>query len=1383
MPLISPLADAAPSQRAPSDWPARRPLRWAVRIVLGLVLVAGSLLLIAWLILHWGILPRIEQWRPQIEARASSALGVPVRIGAIEVRSGGWVPAIELRDVRLLDATQRPALQLPRVAAAVSARSLLSFELRLSQLLVDGARLEMRRDAQGRVFVAGFDVGAPGADAGNAALRNWFFQQHEVVVRNGALRWTDEQRGAAPLALEAVDLVVRNGLLQHELRLDGTPDAAWGERFSLRGRFVQPLLAEAGDWRRWSGDAYVDLPRVDVSALRRYVDLPFELSAGVGGVRAWLGLAKGEARSATIDVALRTVELRLARQVEAMNFAQIEGRFVASRSDEGVALAAQRFGFVTGDGVRWPHGDLRFAWRQRGDGPVTGGDFSAQRLDLALMAQIAARIPFAEAHAQMLAELHPQGIVNDLSASWQGPFEAPTRYQVRAGLQGLTLAARPSTEPHGVGRPGVHNASLQVSANEGGGTARLGLDGGALEFPGVLAEPVVDFDAFASTIAWKFEPVAGAAPKISVQVKDTTFANDDAEGSLDASWQTGPASGDGPGQRLPGRIEMNGRITRGAADKVARYLPLWLSDTRSYLEHAARGGTISAATYRVRGELRDFPYAHAKSPADGEFRFAGKVDDLGLAYVPDAPASGASPAYVSPWPAFSRVGGEIVIDRGSLEIRSARAQWGGVVLSGVQGRIRSLGEGAVLAIEGGARGPLAEMLRFVDASPVGQWTGKALAAATTTGPAELKLALTIPLGETQHTAVKGSVVLPGNDLRLLPETPLLANARGRVDFTQQGFTVAGATARVLGGETSLDGGTQPDGTVRLNGQGSVTAEGLRRAVELGPLARAAGAMNGQASYRLALGFVRGHPEFNLTSNLVGLGLDLPAPLKKAADTPLVLRVQSQLVPESLQADQSARDTLRLELGQIVQAHYSRDLGPGAARVRRGGIGVFEPAPTPPEGVAANINLALLNVDEWEAAGERLFGSAGAAAAARPRDDGARFAGASAYVPDHVALRAQTLRTGGRQFDRIVAGLSHDDGTWRANLDAEQLNGYVEYRAPRSARGAGRLHARLARLSLPKSDADQVEALLDQQEPATVPALDIVIDDFELRGKRLGRLEIDAVNRSAGGVREWRLNRFSLAVPEAQLSGSGNWSEVGGTFLTLPGAAATVRRRAVINFKLEMGNAGTLLERLGTAQAIRGGKGTLAGQLSWLGSPLALDYPSLTGDVAVNVDAGQFLKVDPGAARLLGVLNLQALPRRLALDFRDVFNEGFAFDNVAGDVKIALGVAQTNNLRMRGVQAVVLMEGRADIARETQDLRVVVVPEINAGTAALAYAVINPAIGLGTFLAQALLRKPLAQAGTREFHVTGSWADPKVERIERKFDNAPTDGEAGTTQLR
>ena len=144
-------------------------IRWIARVLFGLVTLAWSLLLIAWLTLHWGILPHIQQWREPIQERASKALGVPVRIGQIAVRSSGWVPALELREVVLLGADQRPALRLPRVFAAVSPRSLLSLELRFEQLLIDGAELEVRRDAAGRISVAGLNFSTSELDKNEGA--------------------------------------------------------------------------------------------------------------------------------------------------------------------------------------------------------------------------------------------------------------------------------------------------------------------------------------------------------------------------------------------------------------------------------------------------------------------------------------------------------------------------------------------------------------------------------------------------------------------------------------------------------------------------------------------------------------------------------------------------------------------------------------------------------------------------------------------------------------------------------------------------------------------------------------------------------------------------------------------------------------------------------------------------------------------------------------------------------------------------------------------------------------------------------------------------------------------------------------------------------------
>ncbi|WP_427914274.1 YhdP family protein [Ramlibacter sp. MMS24-I3-19] len=456
-------------------------------------------------------------------------------------------------------------------------------------------------------------------------------------------------------------------------------------------------------------------------------------------------------------------------------------------------------------------------------------------------------------------------------------------------------------------------------------------------------------------------------------------------------------------------------------------------------------------------------------------------------------------------------------------------------------------------------------------------------------------------------------------------------------------------------------------------------------------------------------------------------------------------------------------------------NYVRDVAGSEPRVLRGaialGLAPGETAALPEQGVTANIALGTADVDAWRQVIEGLAAPASptaappvaGAAGPAPASSGA----AASYLPTVLAVRARALTVQGRTLHNLVIGGSREDRIWRGNVDADEMSGYVEYREP-AGNGAGRVHARLARLVIAAAAANAVETLLDEQ-PASIPALDVVVDDFDLRGRKLGRLEIDAVNRGAravqreGGVREWRLNKLSLSMPEGSFTAVGNWAAMDGQDLAPRG---TERRQTVMNFRLDVSDAGGLLSRLGMKDVVRAGQGRMDGQVAWQGSPLALDYPSMTGSFHVDIERGQFLKADPGLAKLLGVLSLQALPRRLSLDFRDVFSQGFAFDFVRGDITIQQGIAATNNLQMKGVNAAVAMEGKADIAHETQDLHVVVVPEINAGTASLVAAAINPAIGLGTFLAQMFLRQPLARAATQQFQIDGTWADPRITKIAR-----------------
>ena len=1386
------LEDAGRAQRSVVSIARWRALRIVSRTLVWLLLAASGVLFACWLSLHWFILPHIDEWRVPLERHASRLLGTPVEIGTITAHSSGWVPAVELRDLRVLDAEGRVALALPKVYAALSARSLLAFEVRFAQLLIDGASLDIRRDASGRIRVAGLDFGAGNAGEDDDALADWFFQQHEVVIRGGTLRWIDEARQAPPLALGNVEIVVRNGLRRHELRIDATPPAGWGERFSLRGLFAQPLFAKSGDWRRWSGSAYADLPRADVRELRRHVALPFELSEGDGALRGWFDVKDGEPTGATVDVSLRAVTLRLAADVEPLEFEQVQGRFIASRTGtaakgERIAVAVRHFGFLTGDAIRWPQGDLDVAWDLDEAGAVSGGEFAAERLDVGVMAQIATRVPLGKALRALLADVAPQGVITRLTTRWDGPLDAPEHYRVKGLLSNLSLAARPAARSDVVGRPGLRNAAIELQASEAGGEARVGIEAGVLDLPGVFTERELPLDRLTARLAWKVEPGRGAEPaSVAVDVGAVTFANADARGELSATWRTGKAGPDGGG-RYPGELVLDGRIVEANAERTARYLPLGLPDSvRDYVRRSVRGGTIANAVFRVRGDLRHFPFHDARTARDGEMRIAATVRNMTFAYIPGAAAPGLAGAPADEvWPPLTAVAGELAIDRDTFEIRNAKARLGGVEWSRIQGRIGQLHNAPRLDIEGTAQGPLAEMLRFVNATPVGAWSSGALAKATATGMADLKLALAVPLDRPEATAVKAGLVLAGNDVRMTPDTPLLGAARGRVDVSEKGFAVTAATAQVLGGALAFEGGsgTAGDGIQRFAGQGTFSAEALRQATELGTVAALGGVMSGQGSYKAALTFAGGRPQVDVSSNLVGVAIELPAPFGKAAPTPLALRVRTG--PEGA-ASAPAREALQVELGSALEAHIVREWNGESSRVVRGAVrigeqgrpeaGAADVLVVPARGVAASVVLKRIDIGEWQAAFDRLRGGVGKGSSPGAPTPPLVFdaAGGEGFLPDSVALTVGELETGSRRLGNVSANLSQQGGLWRADVKADELAGHIEYRpAWGGTSAAGRVYARLSRLSLPKGDAERVESLLETQ-PASIPGLDIVVDDFELRGRRLGRLEIEAANRAVPGApgretaREWQLSKLKLVMPEAQFTASGTWGSAAIAAAASATPATASPRTASIDFHLALADSGALLERLGMGRVVRGGKGSLTGEVSWPGSPLSPDTKKMTGQVKVAIESGQFLKASPGAARLLGVLSLQSLPRRLLLDFRDVFAEGFAFDDVVGDVRIGQGLASTNNLRMRGAAAAVLMEGSADLERETEDLRVLVVPEINAGTASLAFAVINPAVGLGTFLAQYFLRKPLIAASTREFHVTGPWDDPKVERVERSL---------------
>ncbi len=1326
----------------------------AAKWLLGLLVSAWITVALVWGGLHFLIVPRIGELRPWLEQQASKTLGVTVHIGAITARSNGLIPSVELSDIRLLDAQGREALRLPSVLTALSPRS--AFGLGFEQIYIEGLVLEVRRTADGRIWIAGFALPQAQDDDGSGA--DWVFSQTELAIRHGTVHWTDEARGVPPLVLSDVDLVLRNRNRGHALRVDATPPPGWGARMHASGVFRQSLLSHrAGQWKEWDGQLYAELPQVDLAQLRRYADVGVDVAQGTGAVRAWADVVHGAFKGATADVALNNVNVRIDPRLDALALSSVAGRLGMRVVDGGLEYSTQALAFDMQDGTHWPGGNVKLALYPANAHNAAHGELAADRLDLAAMAQIATRLPLADAARKALLGFAPKGLVEQVQGTWQGPVEHPERFAVKGRVTQLEIAAQ---HHEGIGTPGVQGADIDFDVNQANGKASVALRGGAVDLPGIFEDPLIRFDQLSAEVQWTHD-----GEQISVTVPNLRFSNADAEGQAALKWQTGSTSAHKG--RFPGLLELDGTLSRAEGLRVQRYLPLELDhQVRDYLREAVLGGTASGVKFRLKGNLADFPYT---DPRQGDFRISANVQNASFAYVPASLLPKDSPQ----WPALHQISGELVIDHALLQVKDARATLAGapnVQIGKAEAAISSLYHNGQLAVSVEAKGPLTEALGFVNGSPLGPWTGKVLAHASATGVADYRVKLALPILAPERATVQGSVVLAGNDVQIAPDMPRLARARGQLGFTETGFTVTGGQARVLGGDMRIDGGLSVASggaapkaappTLRM--QGTATADGVRQARELGLVARLGQYASGSTTYTATLGLRGGVPELQVNSPLTGVALNLPAPFAKTADVPLPLHLETGAVRTATGIVRT-QDQWQLDVGRLASVSYVRDVSGPEARVLRGAIAVGlatdESAPLPAEGVVANINLNRLDVDAW---GQIASGPSGNAVAGSSQ-------ASMAYLPTSFALRAKELLMGGRQINNVVLGGGRDGMVWRANLDANELSGYGEYRQPVGA-SAGRLYARLARLAIGQGAAQEVENLLDEQ-PASIPALDVVVEDFELRGKKLGRVEMDAVNLGAGAARdvprEWRLNHFNITTPEAVLTASGNWTNINAQAGQAQRRSIRERRRTVMNFKLDINDAGQLLERFGMSGVVRKGRGKVEGQVAWQGSPITLDYPSLAGNFNVNVETGQFLKADPGIAKLLGVLSLQSLPRRLTLDFRDVFSEGFAFDFFRGDIAIEQGIARTSNLQMKGVNAAVLMDGQTDIAKETQAIKVVVVPEINAGSASLIASAVNPLVGLSTFLAQVLLRGPLIQAATQELFIDGTWVDPRVTKVERK----------------
>jgi uncharacterized protein (TIGR02099 family) len=842
--------------------------------------------------------------------------------------------------------------------------------------------------------------------------------------------------------------------------------------------------------------------------------------------------------------------------------------------------------------------------------------------------------------------------------------------------------------------PAFSGLTGSIEASERGGHLALTSEQVAVQGSGVLPEGEARFDKLAADVEWK-----RAEDRLDLRLGNVTVANADLAGTLSGTFATRSGS--------PGVVDLTGNFSRVDGRAVTRYVPRLPAAIVDYLKSAVRRGGSDLVRVRIKGDLADFPFPDA---AKGTFQVLARLKDVDFRFAES-------------WPELSNVSGELEFAGRSMRVSASQGNIQGVRINGTRAVIPDLFNGNEhLRIDGGAEDQTASFLRFVDASPVGRMVDGLAHGVRASGNGRLDLRLDIPIRHLDQAKVAGAYQFLGNQLRPDDPLPPLSQVTGRLEFTEDSVSAKAITGQFLGGPIAISATTR-QGVIAVTATGTAQAAALP-AGTADPWRKY---VSGSTAWQASVTAGRARPAtIVVESRLAGLGLDLPAPLSKRPAEVLPFRFERTLGVEGAGGRRSEQMKISLGRGASAQIQGTRQ-GDQFALVRAA-VAFNEPATLPErEGITITGSFPYADLDRWRA----VLPGAG---------DGKRPA------PAQISLRIAALDFAGKRFNDVTARARTVGSAWSGSVTAKQFAGDLTWRPE----AGGRIVARLKHFTVPESSPGTVASA---EAPAReMPALDVVVDAFTLRGLDLGRLELVAVN-DAG--RDWRIEKLVVANDESTLSASGTWQ----SWKEMPTLNADIR--------LDISDVGRYLDRIGFPGTMRRGTATLEGKIAWEGAPSAVDYPTLSGNLRLTAAKGQFLRADPGVAKLLGILSLQSWA---TLDVRGTFEKGFAFDTVSSTATIAKGMLSTGDFHMRGPAAQVNMKGTVDLVRETQDLYLRIVPSL--GDAASVYAIlVNPVWGIPILVLQRILKDPLGQILGLEYHATGSWDKPQIERVRAEVKSA------------
>jgi uncharacterized protein (TIGR02099 family) len=861
------------------------------------------------------------------------------------------------------------------------------------------------------------------------------------------------------------------------------------------------------------------------------------------------------------------------------------------------------------------------------------------------------------------------------------------------------------------GTPGLRGLSGSLAGSETAGHLIIDAHAAVYNWPDQFPQPI-DLPVLKSTVYWK-----RTAQELLVATSNLELRTRDASVRGKLAWAQ-PSDGSSP------IFTMASTIDNGNAAAARFYFPhqLLAPAALQWLDHAFVAGHLSHGDAIFEGPVRRFPFRDG----GGLFLIRFRVDHLSLDYREG-------------WPRIDNIAAQAEFRNEGMSAKVTSAAAADLKVDSADVRFVDFKNGE-MRLHAAAHGDASDALHYLAATPLDAMADHGFSSVEAKGGVKCIVDLFFPFKQFDQRRVLVHTDIDGATLNVTGSTLVATELTGAADIDGAQVVRADVHGRILDGAFQMTARvprSRPVTRTLLDFRGTLSGESLRAALSL----PANIPITGQTDWH---GLLRIAPEpsrersLRLTSNLAGLELKLPEPMSKPAGTimPALLDIQWPAAGGS---------QLRFALASVLRGEVTLGWDTTGPRLDRAAVsfGGAEPAFSDAQTVNIGGDIAELDLEGW-------LKWISSAKSAKPLASYLRAAKFTVSRIDYLGL----------SFLDVTLALTEDDGGWRVALDGPNVVGSIVLPGLKDPSAPWDLDfERLKFVDAPDTSAgaDQKSAA-DQEnatDPRSLPAINFHAAALTWGDRQFGDVRATLVKVEDG----ISLKQLTATSPTYGASATGEWR----------GSSSSIKGMITST------DVGETMKQLGFDAVIDAKSGHVNFDMTWTGAPTGQSLAAATGHVQVALDKGQIVGLKPGAGRVLGLASVAELPRRLALDFSDLTDKGFAFDTVRGDFDLRDGNAQTDNILVKGPAAEIGLIGRVGLKNKDYDQIAVVTGNVSSTLALPAFAA-GPVVGGVVLLFTQVFKQPLKGLVRGYYRITGSWDNPTVERI-KSADAAQATAEA------